>query len=103
MRAVISYQPRRGLGSRLTLPENTFSSFAHAFHLRQHSSNSSFAASSDPARLSVRRFSGREVGWRIEHVGRPRSGSPRDVSYMRRGRWRAGASAEYDPREDLGR
>jgi hypothetical protein len=58
MRAVISYEPRRGLGSRLTLPENTFSSFAHAFHLRQHSSNSFFAASSDPARLSVRRFSG---------------------------------------------
>ena len=37
MRAVISYQPRRGLGSRLTLPENTFSSFAHAFHLRPRS------------------------------------------------------------------
>ncbi len=104
MRAVISYQPRRGLGSRLTLPENTFSSFAHAFHLRQHSSNSSFAASSNPARLSVRRFSGREVGWRIEHVGRPRSGVHRVTCPTC-----AGEDGEqelppmYDPREDLGR
>ncbi len=76
----------------------------HAFHLRQHSSNSSFAASSDPARLSVRRFSGREVGWRIEHVGRPRSGVHRVTCPTC-----AGEDGEqelppmYDPREDLGR
>jgi hypothetical protein len=31
--------------------------YADTFHLFQHASNSAFNASSDPARLSVRRFS----------------------------------------------